>query len=492
MLEIDRHVRRSPMASFYWVAGACGFATGIVGGAFHLTVDALLRWPIWLTERLGPGPLTIAAAAGIAAVGTTLAFLLTQRIAPEASGSGVPEVEGALEGLREARWRRAPPVKFVGGALGLSSGLVAGREGPTIHMGAAIGAALSEWLKLSRLDLHALLAAGAAAGLAAAFNAPLAAILFVIEETRKQFRYTFRSYVGVIAASAASALGMELVGGTAPPLRIDTAAVPLLLLPVFMVLGAGLGILGVLFNRCLVAALDWRAGGVPPCALRLRRHRRRGGGGPGHRPAARGRRRGDLDPAHGRVRPADPDFLAPIAIVRFVGTMASYPVGVPAGIFSPLLAFATIVGLIAATLIEMLLTAAALPVPPLIGAAFAVAAMGGLFSSTIRAPLVGVVLVVELTGGYELILPVIITCVTAHVVAEWLHGRPIYEVLLERSLRLAGHPPRAPSTTVSSPVGIDEPAMLRDPLDPDAARRDPDRGKRHRTKSLIFLAFTGL
>ena len=166
--------------------------------------------------------------------------------------------------------------------------------------------------------------------------------------------------------------------------------------------------------------------------------------------------------------------LVLIAIVRFVGTMASYPVGVPAGIFSPLLAFATIVGLIAAMLIEMLLTAAALPVPPLIGAAFAVAAMGGLFSATIRAPLVGVVLVVELTGGYELILPVIITCVTAHVVAEWLHGRPIYEVLLERSLRLTGQVPRAPSTTVSSPVGIDEPAMLRDPLDPDAARRDPD------------------
>ena len=458
---------------FYWVAGACGFATGIVGGAFHLAVDALLRWPIWLTERLGPGPLTIAAAAGIAAVGTTLAFLLTQRIAPEASGSGVPEVEGALEGLREVRWRRVLPVKFVGGVLGLSSGLVAGREGPTIHMGAAIGAALSEWLKLSRLDLHALLAAGAAAGLAAAFNAPLAAILFVIEETRKQFRYTFRSYVGVIAASAASALGMELVGGTAPPLRIDTASVPLLLLPIFMVLGAGLGILGVLFNRCLVAALDWRAAAFrrAPFAFAVIV-----GAAGGALATVLPFAVGGGETLIPRMAVSDLPILTLvlIAIVRFVGTMASYPVGVPAGIFSPLLAFATIVGLIAATLIQMLLTAAALPSPPLIGAAFAVAAMGGLFSATIRAPLVGVVLVVELTGGYELILPVIITCVTAHVVAEWLHGRPIYEVLLERSLRLAGHPPRAPSTTVSSPVGIDEPAMLRDPLDPDAARRDPD------------------
>ena len=328
---------------FYWIAGICGFATGVVGAAFHLTVDALLRWPIWLIERLGPGPLMIAAAAAIAAVGTTLAFLLTQRVAPEAAGSGVPEVEGALEGLREVRWRRVLPVKFVGGVLGLSSGLVAGREGPTIHMGAAIGAALSEWLKLSRLDLHALLAAGAAAGLAAAFNAPLAAILFVIEETRKQFRYTFRSYVAVIAASAASALGMELVGGTAPPLKIDTHAVPLLLLPIFMVLGAGLGVLGVLFNRCLVAALDWRAAafrrapfvfavlvGAAVGALATVLPFAVGGGE-------------TLIP---RMIVTDLPILTLllIAVVRFVGTMASYPVGVPAGIFSPLLAFATVVG----------------------------------------------------------------------------------------------------------------------------------------------------
>lgn len=450
----------------------CGFATGVVGAAFHLTVDALLHWPVWLVERLGPGPLTILAAAGIAAVGVTLAFLLTHHVAPEAAGSGVPEVEGALEGLREVRWRRVLPVKFLGGVLGLSSGLVAGREGPTIHMGAAIGAALAEWLKLSRLDLHALLAAGAAAGLAAAFNAPLAAILFVIEETRKQFRYTFRTYVGVIAASAASAFGMELVGGTAPPLKIATQAMPLLLLPTFMVLGAAIGVLGALFNRCLIIALDWRAAAFrrAPFAFALIV-----GAAVGTLAIVLPFAVGGGETLIPRMVVTDLPilWLLLIAAVRFVGTMASYPVGVPAGIFSPMLAFATMVGLIAGALIEAMLAAGALPVPPMIGAAFAVAAMGGLFSATIRAPLVGVVLVVELTGGYGLILPVIVTCVTAHVVAEWLHGRPIYEVLLERSLRLAGQVPRAPSTTVSSPVGIDEPATPGNPLDRDTGRRDP-------------------
>jgi chloride channel protein, CIC family len=452
----DRPAERSiSNGLLYWIAGACGFATGIVGAAFHLAVDSCLDWPHWLTTKLGFGWLAIAAAAGVAALGVLLAFLLTHYLAPEAAGSGVPEVEGALEGLREVRWRRVLPVKFLGGVLGLSSGLVAGREGPTIHMGAAIGAFFADQLRLSRGDLHTLLAAGAAAGLAAAFNAPLAAVLFVIEETRKQFRYTFRSYVSVIAASAASAFGMELVGGTAPPLRFDTAAMPLLLLPVFMVLGAALGVLGVLFNRCLILALDWRAAafrrasfvyavlvGAAVGALAIVLPLAVGGGE-------------TLIP---RMPFANLPLLILllVAVVRFLGTMASYPVGVPAGIFSPMLTFATTVGLIAGMLAELALARMSLPLPPLIGSAFAVAAMGGLFSATIRAPLVGVVLAVELTGGFELILPLIVTCVTAHVVAEALRGRPIYEVLLERSLRLAGQTRRTPPTGVSSPVGIDE------------------------------------
>jgi CIC family chloride channel protein len=442
--------------ALYWIAGGCGFVTGLTGAAFHLTVDLLQQWPQWLTARLGFDSVAILAAAGIAALGALLAFLLTRHVAPEAAGSGVPEVEGALAGLNTVRWQRVLPVKFLGGVLALSSGLVAGREGPTIHMGAAIGALLADRLRLARPDLHSLLAAGAAAGLAAAFNAPLAAILFVIEETRKQFHYTFRSYVTVIVASAASAFGMELIGGTAPPLDIATVALPLPLLPIFMVLGAALGLLGVVFNRCLVLALDWRvaafkrapyvypllvgaAAGVLALVLPLAV-----GGGE-------------------RLIPTLPLANLPILVlvmiivVRFIGTMASYPVGVPAGIFSPLLTLGTTVGLIAGALVELGLTQVQLAVPRMLEAAFAVIAMGGLFSATVRAPLVGVVLVVELTGGYELILPLIVTCVTAHVVAEWLGGRPIYEVLLERSLRLAGRaaPPRA-APTASSHVGIDK------------------------------------
>ncbi|MDP1966460.1 MAG: H(+)/Cl(-) exchange transporter ClcA [Reyranella sp.] len=448
--------RRISDGAFYFIAGFCGLAGGIVGAAFHLTVDALLRWPAWLVAQFGAGPETILMAAAIAAAGVLVAFLLTRAFAPEAAGSGVQEIEGAMEGLRTVRWRRILPVKFVGGVLGLSSGLVAGREGPTIHMGASIAAAIAEMLKLDRDDMRGLLAAGAAAGLAAAFNAPLAAILFIVEETRKQFRYTFRSYVGVICASAASAMGMGLVGGTAPPLGIAALEQPLWLLPAFVLLGVGLGGLGVLFNRCLLGALDWTAKtfrrvpfvpalvvGAAVGALAIVLPEAVGGG--------------ELLIPHLVARDLPLATLALVAVLRFVGTMASYPVGVPGGIFSPMLTLATTVGLGVAILMEGALASGGVPVPPSMAAAVAIAAMGGLFAATIRAPLVGVVLAVELTGAYALILPLLVTCVTAHVMSDWLGGRPIYEQLLERTLRLSGQTPPAPvSTETSSPVGIDD------------------------------------
>jgi CIC family chloride channel protein len=448
--------RRVSDGAYYFIAGFCGLAGGIVGAAFHLTVDFLRQWPAWLVAQVGSGPETIFIAAGIAAAGVLAAFVLTRTVAPEAAGSGVQEIEGAMEGLRTVRWRRILPVKFVGGVLGLSSGLVAGREGPTIHIGASISAAVCEGLRLDREDMHGLLAAGAAAGLAAAFNAPLAAILFIVEETRKQFRYTFRSYVGVICASAASAMGMGLVGGTAPPLGIPALEMPLWLLPAFVLLGVGLGGLGVLFNVCLLGALDWtaktfrRAPFVPALVV---------GGAVGALaivlPEAVGG--GEVLIPHLVAHDLPLATLALVAVLRFAGTMATYPVGVPGGIFAPLLALATTVGLGVALVMQSALVSAGMAVPPSMSQAFAIAAMGGLFTASIRAPLVGVVLAVELTGAYALILPLLVTCVTAHVIAEWLKGRPVYEMLLERTLRLSGQtPPASHVTEASSPVGIDE------------------------------------
>ncbi len=427
-------------AAYYIVAILVGAVVGVIGTVFHLSVDAASHWSDMVRGSGMTGFPLLLVVALIAAALVVASVWLVRTFAPEAAGSGVQEIEGALEGLREVRWKRILPVKFVGGLMALSSGLVAGREGPTIHMGASVAQAASEWLGLSTRDMRGLLSAGGAAGLAAAFNAPLAAILFVIEETRRQFPYGLRTYTAVILGSVTSAIVTESIAGVGPDMLLVVPEMPLYLLPAFVGLGALLGVVGVAFNAALVWSLDfarsiglrWSFYIVPGVVgltigvlLIVLPEATLGG---------------ELLAVTLARENLPLMVLAGIVLIRFVMTMASYSTGVPGGIFAPILALATAVGVLYGSTLG-----AFIPLPHGILAALAVAAMGGLFSSTVRAPLVGVVLVAELTGAYTVLVPVILTCVFANLVAEALGGKPIYEVLLERTLRLAGQtPPKEP------------------------------------------------
>ena len=242
-------------SGFYLAAAIVGVVTGAIGTLFHLIVDWMIGWPAFLQSRLD-GVFLFLVSATIAASMVAASLYLVRRFAPEAGGSGVQEIEGALAGQRPLRWARVLPVKFFGGLLSLGSGLVVGREGPTIHMGASVAGALSEWTKQRALETNGLLAAGAAAGLAAAFNAPLAAILFVIEETRRQFRYTLHTYTGVAIAAILSTVVTEYIAGWGPDLEILVPVMPLWTLTGFFVLGVLLGGMGVIFNKALLVSLD--------------------------------------------------------------------------------------------------------------------------------------------------------------------------------------------------------------------------------------------
>lgn len=436
-------------AAYYGVAVLVGAITGVLGSLLHLGTDRILGWPEALRSHLGiGGDLLLIAAATISAAMVLLSVWLVRRFATEAAGSGVQEIEGAMAGLRELRWFRVLPVKFFGGLLSLGSGLVVGREGPTIHIGASVAQGFSERLGLTLRDGRGLIAAGGAAGLAAAFSAPLASILFVIEETRRQFPYSLRTYTGLMLAAVTSGIVTEAIAGQRPFMDVAVPDVPLEWLPAFVVLGLFLGGLGVAFNRALVWSLDAAlaigrrtsfyilplvVGLVVGVLLILQPEATMGG-------------EGLATQLIGENLPLT--LLALIVVVRFVMTMASYATGVPGGIFAPILSLAT-----AAGLLYGLLVAAILPLPAGMEAAFAVAAMGGLFAATVRAPLVGVVLIAELTGAYTTLVPAILTCLFANLFADWLGGRPIYEVLLERTLALAGKGAEeaAPRTLDGSP-----------------------------------------
>ncbi len=407
-----------------------GGLVGLVGAGFQLAV----RWAIEARAALAGlvqdvTVLRWAVPAVLSAAMVWLAYLLVRKIAPETRGSGVQEIEGALEGVRPTRWKRVLPVKFASGVLALGAGMVTGREGPTIQMGGNLGRMIADGLRLGGDKVHALIAAGAAGGLSAAFNAPLAGIVFVVEEMRPEFRYSFVSVTGVAIASAASAIALRAVMGQEASLAMVTYGVaPLASLWMFVVIGAVFGAIGVAFNHSLIGSMNlfdrlkgralalsglW-VGAIIGLLTWLAPDMT--GGGYAVMPRA----------LNGEIGLW---VLLAVFVGRFATTMFSYGSGVPGGIFAPMLALGTVFGLWFGHFAQAWFPHWA-PHPGI----FAVAGMGALFAATVRAPLTGIILVIEMTANYTLILPLIVTCLTATVVAHALGGRPIYTVLLERTL----------------------------------------------------------
>jgi CIC family chloride channel protein len=364
-------------------------------------------------------------------LGAGISVAITRRYAPEASGSGIPHLEAVLHRLRKLDWKRVLPVKFFGGIIAIGSGLALGREGPTVQMGGAVGDAISRWLKVSERERLTLISAGGGAGLAAAFNAPLSGLIFVLEEVRRDFQPIVfgAAFVAAVIADIIARLG----SGQFPVFTVPSYPVPpLTALPVFALLGIVTGLLGVLFNRSLLAAVKLYARlparfVIPAAAIT--------GGvigivgwfsplliGSGHA-LAESALKGDL-------------LLAVIPVffgIRFLLTTASYGTSAPGGIFAPLLVLGALIGLTIGQIANNL-APDIVPIP----AVFAVVGMAAYFTAIVRAPLTGIMLIVEMTGNYSQMLPLLVSCFCAYAVTEFLNDLPIYEALLERTLNLGG------------------------------------------------------
>src|SRR5206468_9693041 len=149
---------------------------------------------------------------------------LVRRYAPHASGSGIPHVEAVLnEEIPQAPFRLVP-VKFVGGLLAMGSGLALGREGPSVQMGASIAHLVGRVFRRGWQDCRGLLAVGAGAGLATAFNAPIAGAVFVLEELVKRFET--RIAIAALGASATAAAVGRVLLGDAPDFHVATLGYP--------------------------------------------------------------------------------------------------------------------------------------------------------------------------------------------------------------------------------------------------------------------------
>jgi CIC family chloride channel protein len=419
-----------------------GAATGAIGVLFRFALERADAWRNAFVAWAHAGHdsaivllalcvlfvLATAAAAGLAA-------WLVARFAPTASGSGIPHVEAVLRGSDPPAPLVLIPVKFVGGVLAIGAGLALGREGPTVQMGASIANAIGTFFRRNAGDCRVLLAAGAGAGLATAFNAPIAGAVFVLEELMR--RFDTRTTVAALGASASAIAMARLLHGDLPDFHLPAQPFPgYEMTGAHLLLGAFLGLLGAAYCRLILWTLDAAESIAPPASVKHATARAATVGAAvgllaWFAPDLAGG--GDLLTERALLGAGTVASVSAMFALRFVLGPVSYAAGTPGGIFAPMLALGAQTGLVFGRVCLDWF-------PGMTSATgdtgtFSVVGMAAFFVAVVRAPVTGIVLVTEMTASFTLLLPMLTACFTAMIVPMLLHVPPIYDSLGERAAR---------------------------------------------------------
>ena len=407
-----------------------GVVCGLAAVAFHVSIT--LASHVLIDQAMGaPGRTWIGWTLVTPTLGALACGVLLQYVVPNARGSGIPQVKIAFA-VRGGRLRLRDSLgKFVIGALQLGSGSSLGREGPTVQICAGVASFLGRITGVSPKALRRLIPVGAAAGIAAAFNAPIAAVTFTIEEVVGNLDQAVLS--GVIIAAALAAVIERSVLGEHPIFDVPQVyglhhASSLL---IYAVLGVAAAVASVAFTDSLLGLRLWfRKSRLPPWARpgvgglvtgglavvawwKLGTHGITGGGYDTLSVALRGN--------------LGIDVMLVLCMMKLAATVFSYGSGGAGGIFAPSLFIGGMLGGAIGTLDSTLLGHTGEPI-----GAFALGGMGAVFAGIIRAPMTSVLIIIEMTSGYSLILPLMIANMTAYVLARHWRPTPIYDALLEQ------------------------------------------------------------
>jgi CIC family chloride channel protein len=406
------------------VAFAVGGGSGLLGAVFRITLERSDRFRdalvFWAHQQQLVG---FALIVGIAAIATAGASLLVRKFAPEAKGSGIPDVEAVLRDEQPVPSPILIPVKFIGGVLSMGVGLALGREGPTVQMGAGIGHLLATAFHRNREDIQALLAAGAGAGLATAFNAPVAGAVFVLEELVR--RFDTRITVATLCASGSAIAVARLLLGNRPDFQVEvmpSAGVDRV--PFFLVLGVVAGVFGVAYNRVLLSALAAarRLGRWWPVEIRAALIGALVGMVAWFNPGLVGG--GDPLTQSALAGSSNMIIVGLTFLVRFGLGPLSYAAETPGGLFAPLLVLGAQSGLGLGTLF-----CGWFPQLAERPSSFAIVGMAAFFTAVVRAPVTGIILVTEMTGCFTLLLSMLLACSAAMAVPTLMRNPPIYDSL---------------------------------------------------------------
>ena len=409
------------------IGGACGLAAV----AFHVAIGYATRFAIG-RAMAAHGFTLVAGTIAIPALGGLISGLLLQYVVPNARGSGIPQVKiayvlkGGVVPLGDAIG------KFVVSTLQIGTGASLGREGPTVQICAGIAAALGRLAGVSAPNLKRLLPVGAAAGIAAAFNAPIAAVTFTIEEIVGTLDQTVLSGV-IVAAAVAAVVERSVLGGhplfVFPQNQGVDGGWSLLLFAALGVLAAGVS---VVFNESLLRLRAWSRARkeLPPwthpafggaitgiLALTALLVLKSGGiTGGGYETLSIALTGG-----------IGVKVLIALCVMKTIATVCSYSSGGAGGIFAPSLFIGGMLGGAVGALDMTLLHH-----PASTMGAFALVGMGAAFAGIVRAPITSVLIIIEMTSGYSLALPLMIANMSAYALARAIRPTSIYESLLEQ------------------------------------------------------------
>jgi CIC family chloride channel protein len=349
--------------------------------------------------------------------------VLVIHLFPRARGSGVNQTKAALYIFNGYIPLRTALGKFIISALAIGSGQSLGPEDPSLQIGASLASAIGRRLRLSRDRMRLIAPVGAAAGLAAAFNAPISAVLFVIEEVIG--RWTAGILGSVVLSAVSSVVVMRWFLGSEPLFRIPAVE---LLRPSELIAYSVLGIVGGLASVAFAGGIELlrpRCAGMHPWTHYFQ-------------PAIAGlligiigvlgapqvmvAGYGYMDEAmHGRF---SWQFLAILALLKIVATLLSFVSGTPGGMFAPTLFIGAMLGTAVGGAEHALLPHLAWS-----PGTYALVGMGVLFAGFLRAPMTSVFMVLEVSGNYSIIVPVIVANTIAYLISRTLMPVPIFDLL---------------------------------------------------------------
>lgn len=408
-----------------------GLCVGLIGGFIVLLYRVALtfagNWLIKILSYIKGNPFRCAVWFLIL---MALAWIVGRLVKwePMISGSGIPQVEGEVSGRLSQNWKRVLPAKFAGGFLCMLGGLSLGREGPSIQLGAMAGQGISRALGRGKREEKFLMTCGASAGLSAAFHAPLAGMMFAVEEIHKTFSIPI--LLPVMTASVTADYIASHILGLDPVFHFQiTEYLPQNYYWLLILLGILVGVSGVFYNwgmlkaqelyrkipflketgRLLIAFLTAGVLGlVMPSVL---------GSGSGLIVSLT---KGEMVLG----------MVVLTLVVKFLFSAVSFGSGAPGGIFFPLLILGALLGAVFA-----MTGAEFFGLDPVYINNFVLLGMTGFFTAIVRAPLTGIILLFEMSGSISQMLSLSIVSVTAYIVATLMRSEPIYDSLLKRILK---------------------------------------------------------